>query len=57
LFLNEFTNSGKFAILKEKIALTIKAIVVDKVRKERIGGAIDTKSIQKTLSELNVYFQ
>jgi hypothetical protein len=55
--LNEFTNSGKFAILKEKIALTIKAIVVDKVRKERIGGAIDTKSIQKTLSELNVYFQ
>ncbi len=39
-FLSEFVSSGKYAILRERISKTVKAIVVDKCRKEKTGGAI-----------------
>jgi hypothetical protein len=50
LFLNDFTNSGKFSILKERIAYTLKAIIVDKFRKEKSAGPISKEQIQRTLS-------
>ena len=40
LFLNEFLNNGKFAILKDRISLVLKAINVDKFRKEKTAGPI-----------------
>lgn len=40
MFLNEFVNSGKFSILKERISLVLKAIIVDKFRKEKSAGPI-----------------
>lgn len=56
LFLNEFLNNGKFGILKERISLVLKAIIVDKFRKEKTAGPISKEQIHRTLSELNVFF-
>lgn len=39
-FLTEFASSGKYATLRDRIAKTVKAIVVDRCRKEKAGGAI-----------------
>ena len=57
MFLTEFINSGKFNLLRERIGKSIRAVVIDKFRKEKGTGKIDMEQINVTLSELNVFFQ
>jgi hypothetical protein len=39
-FLSEFAVSGKYALLREKISKTVRAIVIDRCRKEKCGAAV-----------------
>ena len=56
-FLTEFAASGKYNLLKERITKSVKAIVIDRCRKERSGAAVSREQLQKILSELNVYLR
>ena len=49
-FLNEFAASGKYNILREKIAKTVKTIVIDRCRKEKFGRGVNREQLQKILS-------
>jgi len=35
----------------------MKAIIIDKCRKEKTGSGVTKEQLQKTLSELNVFFR
>jgi hypothetical protein len=39
-FLVEFAASGKYNVLRERLSKTVKAIVIDRCRKERSGAAL-----------------
>jgi hypothetical protein len=36
---------------------TVRAIIIDKCRKEKQGAAVTREALQKVLSELNVFFK
>ena len=55
--MQEFVASGKYALLREKIVKTVRAIVIDKCRKEKQGATFTREALQKVLSELNVFFK
>jgi len=55
--LAEFASSGKYTILRDRITRIVKAIVIDRCRKEKGSGSINKEQLQRTLSELNVYLR
>ena len=42
--------SGKYGLLRERIAKTVRAIIIDKCRKEKQGAAVTREALQKVLS-------
>lgn len=56
-FLQELVSSGKYGILAERVGKVVKAVVVDKCRKEKMGASMTKVALQQTLSELNLYLR
>ena len=46
-FLQELVSSGKYSILAERVGKVVKAVVVDKCRKEKMGASMTKVALQK----------